>query len=230
MCSMTEEPMERPPRAGCRLDRYRQIIWDWNGTLLDDQWLALDVANAMLRRRGLPTMDRHRYREIFDFPVMTYYERAGFVFDRRDFHMIAHEFIEEFHRRIGECPLHNGVRDILDFLNRRGVRQLILSASREEDLIAAVAWHGIGDYFQGIYGLTDHLAHSKAELARSVAATFRDDRDTVVMVGDTVHDYEVAMEMGIDCILVADGHQSLDRLKATGAKVVSDLLSLADSP
>ena len=36
------------------LKKYTNIIWDWNGTLLDDAWLCVDVMNGMLKEHGLP--------------------------------------------------------------------------------------------------------------------------------------------------------------------------------
>jgi phosphoglycolate phosphatase len=51
---------------------YRHIIWDWNGTLLDDVDYSVGVMNILLRRRGLPALDRARYHVVFDFPVRDY--------------------------------------------------------------------------------------------------------------------------------------------------------------
>ena len=56
------------------MDPYTHIIWDWNGTLLDDAWLCVDVMNGMLRERRLPTRTLDQYKEVFDFPVRNYYE------------------------------------------------------------------------------------------------------------------------------------------------------------
>ena len=97
---------------------YDYIIWDWNGTLLDDLWLALEVANGMLRRRGLSEMDPNGYREIFDFPVETYYRAAGFDFSREPFPVLADEFIGEFNARVTECELHQGAREVLSAVQR----------------------------------------------------------------------------------------------------------------
>lgn len=202
---------------------YEYVIWDWNGTLLDDQWLALEVANGMLRRRGLPEMDAHRYREIFDFPVEHYYRRAGFDFSVEPFSVLADEFIGAFNARLTECPLHRGVEDILRALQGRAVTQLVLSASRETSLRDAVAHHGLDTYFAALHGLDNHLAVSKADVGRDLIARHGMEPGLAVMVGDTVHDAEVAREMGVDCILIASGHHSRARLETTGLPVYDAL-------
>jgi phosphoglycolate phosphatase len=49
------------------------------------------------------------------------------------------------------------------------------------------------------------------------------DSKEIIMVGDTVHDSEVAEAMAIDCVLVEHGHVSRKRLEKTGRKVISNL-------
>ncbi len=43
--------------------KYKYVIWDWNGTLLDDVGAALASVNDMLALRGKEPIDLVRYRE-----------------------------------------------------------------------------------------------------------------------------------------------------------------------
>ena len=66
--------------------KYDHVIWDFNGTVLDDMQVGIDSVNEMLAARGLPTLSGvTEYRAAFDFPVEDYYRRLGFDFDREDF-------------------------------------------------------------------------------------------------------------------------------------------------
>ena len=67
------------------LKNYKHIIWDWNGTLLNDLWLCLESVNAALARRGLAPLSEKRYQEEFDFPVIDFYRKIGFKFDDASF-------------------------------------------------------------------------------------------------------------------------------------------------
>ena len=58
--------------------RYKHIIWDWNGTLLDDTWLCVEGINQALIKRNLTPISEDRYREVFTFPVRDYYKKLGF--------------------------------------------------------------------------------------------------------------------------------------------------------
>lgn len=202
------------------IDRYRCVVWDWNGTLLDDLWLALEVANGMLSRRKIATMDADRYRDIFDFPVEQYYRRAGFDLEAEPFSVLADEFIGEFNRRLGECSLRSLAREVLETLAGRGTFQLILSASRLSSLIDAVELHGINGYFHKVSGLDNHFAVSKIEAGRALIASLPFPKSEIVMIGDTTHDAEVARALGLTPILVAGGHQSSARLHTVGVPVI----------
>ena len=56
--------------------KYKHIVWDWNGTLLDDRWLCIEAINIVLRSRGMPLVSNKNYRDVFCFPVIEYYEKA----------------------------------------------------------------------------------------------------------------------------------------------------------
>ena len=101
--------------------RYRHIIWDWNGTLLDDLDLCVDVMNGLLDRRSLPLLDRARYHRLFDFPVRAYYERLGFDFARDSFEELSVEFISAYDARRWECRLQPGAQTILGSLQAAGL-------------------------------------------------------------------------------------------------------------
>ena len=75
------------------LGLFRHVIWDWNGTLLDDAWLCREIMNGQLKRRGHATISRERYEEVFDFPVEGYYRKVGFRWDQETFTEAGTEFI-----------------------------------------------------------------------------------------------------------------------------------------
>ena len=95
-------------------NRERYLIWDWNGTLLDDVETCVDVMNGMLERRGLaPLKSVECYRGIFTFPVREYYKKAGLDPARESFEKLALEYISEYNRRALSCGLVPYAREIL---------------------------------------------------------------------------------------------------------------------
>lgn len=205
------------------------ILWDWNGTLLDDVALCVDALNHLLAEYGYPqryTLDS--YREIFGFPVEEYYVRAGFDFSRHPFPVLAKSFMEDYLPRSASCPLARGARQALADFDRAGLRQVILSASRVEDLERQVTERGIRGCFDRLLGLGDIYAKSKVEVGRRFFRESGFDPGRAVMIGDSVHDFEVARAMGVRCVLQCAGHQTEAALRATGAPVVPGLPEAAD--
>ena len=206
--------------------RYRHLIWDWNGTLLDDLDYSIEVMNGLLERRGLPLLDRARYHALFDFPVRNYYARLGFDPARDSFEQLSVEFISAYDARRLECRLHAGAEAILPQATAAGLSQSILSAYRQSTLEEIVAHFGLTHHFIRLNGLDNIYAHSKAELGQAWLRELALPPTEVLMVGDTLHDLEVARELGIDCILVAAGHHPATRLRAGHDRVVDSLDAL----
>lgn len=207
--------------------RYAHVIWDWNGTLLDDVDLARRVVDAMLLRRGLPGLDRARYHEIFDFPIASYYERAGFDFERDPFAALADEFHSRYGARWRGCALQGGAEETLSWLGARGVAQSVLSASQQAKLDEQVDHFRLREFFQVVSGIDDHHAGGKYAQGEALVAGLGCDPREVLLVGDTAHDFDVAAAVGVDCVLIADGHQPRARLEACGAPVLGSLAELA---
>ena len=107
---------------------YRHIVWDWNGTLLDDTWLCCEALNSMLAERNLPLVDPADYTRIFEFPVQNVYRKVGLLDDEREFERISHQFVSTYESRKSECGLHEGALELLDRLSGRGVTHSVLSA------------------------------------------------------------------------------------------------------
>lgn len=202
------------------------IIWDWNGTLLNDLDFCVSCINVLLKKRKLPLLNQKLYKDVFSFPVKDYYQAIGFDFTKEDFSIPAYEFIDIYEKNIRSCALHPSAIDVLNFFRNKGIRQFVLSAMHQNLLTETLQHNKIIDYFEDAAGLDNHYAVSKIKRGRQLLEKFQLNKTKTFIIGDTIHDYEVAHELGIKCILVADGHQSEERLRSTAAIVVSELSQL----
>ena len=208
------------------LRNYTHIIWDWNGTLLDDAWLCVDVMNGMLKERGLPLKTVSEYRELFDFPVKKYYAKLGYNFDLEPFNEVGMEFINRYNKRQGEKCLHREALQVLAHFATLGFAQSILSAREQNELILETTSLGVFSFFDHIYGSDDHYAHGKTDVGIKLVHDLAISKEKLLFIGDTRHDAEVAGEIGIDCILIPNGHHSLARLDHLGLPLISSLNEL----
>ena len=81
------------------------IIWDWNGTLLDDVGICLQSINSMLKERKIDELSRHKYKRVFTFPVIDYYRKVGFDFNQENWEKVAMEFMDRYFAKLPCCPL-----------------------------------------------------------------------------------------------------------------------------
>ncbi len=202
---------------------HSHVMWDWNGTLFDDTWLGVEVINRTLALRQMPTVSMDEYRKLFTFPVIEYYRSLGFDFEKESFEKVGTEWVLEYERRRHEAGLHKGARETLTAIREHGLTQSILSAYKQNTLSELVTYHGLDEFFLKVIGLGNHYAGSKEEIARTWMEELPYRPEEVLFVGDTVHDHEVAQAIGVDCVLIPNGHQTRERLVETGSRVVETL-------
>ncbi|MCL2019799.1 MAG: HAD hydrolase-like protein [Oscillospiraceae bacterium] len=207
------------------MKKYSHIIWDWNGTLLDDVDRCVGVINRMLSSRGLKVFANiAEYHEVFSFPVIDYYEKIGFDFEKEPFEELAVEYISLYHSQ--SCKLHKNARTVLREIQRKGIPQIILSASEINNLKSQLADTDITDCFDEILGISDIYAGSKTDIGLDFMK--RSKVKKAILIGDTEHDYQTARTLGTDCVLIANGHQSRGRLSKLGVPVLTDIIEVLD--
>jgi len=205
----------------------RHVIWDWNGTLLDDAQAGVNAVNGMLRARGLPLLDVARYRDIFGFPVRHFYEAVGFQLEREDWDAMAREFHDLFLAE-PDLRLHREATNALQHFSAAGIGQSILSASEQTILERMLTAFGVQHHFAHICGVNNLYGHSKLDLGRALLARIEVPCPQILLIGDSLHDHEVAEALGVRCLLISQGHQSHARLAQCGAPVLHCLSDLHD--
>ena len=201
------------------IEKYNHIIWDWNGTIINDVELCVDVGNNLFKRKKIPTLTVEKYKSIFTIPVKDYYIAAGFDFKKESFEKIGKEWMEEYEERKYECKLHQGVFELMKKLKNIGIEQSILSAYNQKSLNEMVKYFNIEKFLSFIIGLDNIYAASKLQLGLNLIEKIKKKHNNILMIGDTIHDFEVAKSMGIDCILFTGGHQNKEKLQSCGVPV-----------
>lgn len=205
------------------------ILWDWNGTLLDDLQLNLDIENVLLTKRGLPPLpSREFYLENFGFPIVDFYVLTGFDFQKEPYEAVADDYAAEYEKRLNDVFLFDDTAKVLDELNRRGLKQVIISATNQNVLLRQVEHFGIADKFQAIIGTQNNLGFSKVQFAVKWMQENNVIPDRALFIGDTQHDCETAKAIGCDCFLVATGHNSKNRLIKTGCETFDSLTDVLE--
>ena len=206
------------------MSKYDLVIWDWNGTLLSDVDVNVRTINILLHKRGISQIpSREAYLERFRFPVIDYYRELGFNTDVENFSDIADDYINVYNVEARDAGLYDGTREVLEAVRDMGVRQAIVSAADGGRLRCEVKSRGIDTYFTDIIGKGDNRGDGKIALGQGFVNSTGVPASKILFVGDMEHDAELAAACGCDCLLVARGHMSRERLEKLHVPVADDI-------
>jgi phosphoglycolate phosphatase-like HAD superfamily hydrolase len=217
------EPTDNQGRPGGR-GPVRHLVWDWNGTLFDDQVAVVAAVNDALARLGLPAIDADGYRTHFTRPVERFYEQvAGRAISADEWQTLDGAYHDSYLGRLDRLALAADARAALAAAETAGLGQSLLSMWRHDDLVRLVRRLGIDRFFVRVDGLrasdgggkTQHLVAHLAALELEPAA--------VVLVGDSLDDLAAARAVEAGCVLYDGGSHHRHALAASGAPVVDTL-------
>ncbi len=198
------------------------LVWDWNGTLLDDFAITVAATNATFAACAGPQVSGEQHRRQFRRPISGYYaEMLGRRVDEAEFARLDKVFHDEYHARLIDCQLS---ADAAQVLATWAGTQSLLSMWFHDQLLPYVEGFGLTGHFRRIDGLRVTTGGgSKAQhLVRHLAELGVKGSDSV-LIGDTLDDAAAAAEVGARCVLVTGGFTDMDRLLATGLPVAGSL-------
>jgi len=206
--------------------KYNHIIWDWNGTILNDVDYCRRIMNRILRKRKLPEISIEKYRDVFTFPVREYYKRLNIDISGQNWEILSHEFMNDYEKNKYLCDIFIGAKQVLSFFLEKGKSQSILSAHPQTSLTKIVTHYNLSPYFSEIIGMDNIYAESKIENGKNWIQQLGCENSEVLLIGDTLHDWEVSTAIGVDSLLIANGHQNKKALLQSNAKIINSLEEL----
>ena len=205
------------------MNRVDHVIWDWNGTLVDDTRLCVNIVNGILSEMCIPKVSLEFYRDNFSFPVRSYYEKIGLPAEEASYREVSEKFISEYRRLRRTCNLQVNARTVIMGLAEAGIGQSILSAGKLSDLTTFVGEFGLSGQVYPVTGVSNIQATGKKDVSQAHLAEVGHDPSNILLVGDTAHDEEVAIHLGVRCLLFTGGHNSVKALKGCVSDLIDDL-------
>lgn len=198
------------------------LVWDWNGTLLNDLSLVVSSTNVAFASVDGPTVTADEHRRDFCRPVSLYYAGVlGRAVDDEEFGRLDKIFHDAYRDGLTSCGL---AADAETAMRSWPGSQSLLSMWFHDELLPAVTTYGLTGLFSRIDGLRATVGgHLKAgPLAEHLAGLGIDGR-SVVMIGDSLDDADAAASVGAACVLYTGGFTDPDRLRASGLAVADTL-------
>ncbi|MFE0640363.1 HAD family hydrolase [Streptomyces sp. NPDC058877] len=202
----------------------KHLVWDWNGTLLDDIGAVIGATNAAFAELGLASITLERYRELYTVPVPKFYERLmGRLPTEEEWAVMDDVFHRHYWERAESCGLTAGAAELLAVRQASGLTQSLLSLAPHAHLVPLVQRHGIAERFVRMDGRVDTSTDGKSgHMVRHLAA-LRVPSERVVVIGDAADDAVAAAHVGARAVLYTGGSHSRASLERVGAPVVDSL-------
>lgn len=192
------------------LSAYNTVYWDWNGTLINDVDICVDITNSFLEKKGVATISKDFYLKSFTIPVIDYYKKLNIEKHGITFEEITESFVSGYIQKRHLQPLYQGSKELLNALSESNVTQVVLSAAHIDELHYQMKRHELEGLFDHISGSSDYSAGCKLERGLKLKEDFGDG----IMVGDTIHDIEIGKKMGLKTVWVSQGHQCYSLAKS----------------
>jgi phosphoglycolate phosphatase-like HAD superfamily hydrolase len=198
------------------------LVWDWNGTLLDDLHLVVTSTNEAFSSVGGRRVDPDEHRRQFRRPVAEFYaEMLGRAVDAEEFGRLDRIFHDAYRAGLTSTTL---AADAMTAIKSWEGTQSLLSMWFHHELVPAIDTYGLTGVFARVDGLrtevggdlkAGHLARHLAELGVS--------GDQTVLIGDSLDDGEAAESVGAASVLYTGGFTDPARLRASGRPVADTL-------
>ena len=179
--------------------KYRLVIWDIDGTLLNTLEGLIASYQYTLRLMSLPEKtDEEVKRFIGPSPATIFREKFGLCPEE------SQRGSDIFRARYKEHDLYKaypyeGIFDVLQTLADRGVLQAIATNKRQDYAVDIIRHFGMDAFCSPILGTNNESSLTKTQMIENCVYFWKiSDRRQVVMIGDTAGDREAAAKAGVD--------------------------------
>ena len=185
--------------------KYRSLLFDWSGTLVDDLPPTLYATNAVLAKYDVPAMGREEFRERFRLPYPEFYEEVLPGVAIADLEDAFRSAFNDSPKGVSVLP---HAREMLEWCRSHDIRCFVLSSMDEGIFYEQARAFGVVDFFEEIYaGVID-----KRERIGEILESHGLEKVKTAFLGDMVHDIATAQHGGVDSIALATGYDPVERL------------------
>ncbi|HLD45237.1 MAG TPA: HAD hydrolase-like protein [bacterium] len=185
--------------------KIHHIIFDWAGTLYDDQHPSYLTSRQVIKELSGRSLSFEQYRKHFTLPVLPFYRRYGVELS---LDKINEYFFARYQENCFKGRLFDGVLEALAYFKKQKISMSLFSTMDQKLLKLLCVRLRIHKYFTVIHGsVCDKTIELKKHFSR-----IKKIPEHVLFLGDTDHDIEAANQDGAWSGCVLNGYQHKARL------------------
>ena len=192
---------------------FKNFIFDWSGTLVDDLGPVLDSTNKVFNHFGKPSFTREKFCSEFSLPFKNFYERFLPDISMPELEILYTKFFNESEEKV---KLLEGSRDLLDVFKKSKINTYLLSSIQKQHFENQAAELGLLNMFNRVY--TEAL-DKRDWISKLLKDNFLKKEETV-FIGDMQHDIETAQFAGVYSVAVLTGYNSREMLEESSPDLI----------
>ncbi len=201
---------------------YKLAIFDFDGTLVDSAPGIVDVMRDVVAELGLSNDLLEQWSQLVGIPLLRQFEILFPDHSAEAHEDLANQYRAKYDGRVLDiCPLFPGLKDMLHTLRSNEIKITIATSKRAHLVKVVVDHHKLDHYFEMIVGAQD-VSHHKPH-PESVHLTMKHlnmDPASVVVIGDSTFDLDMAKNAGVDAIGVTTGIHTRELLQKSSPRHV----------
>ncbi len=186
---------------------FKNLIFDWSGTLVDDLGPVIEATNAVLGKYEIAPLDRESFRRAFRLPYREFYAE---LLPEVSLEELEAQFRPAFDAAITPVTVLPHAREKLEWCSALGIRAFVLTSMDTLAFEHQMDDFGLRHHFEATYS----SVLDKREIIHQILETHGLDPSETAFVGDMTHDVETARHGGISSIAVLTGYNHAEILAA----------------
>ncbi|MGE4125988.1 MAG: HAD-IA family hydrolase [Pusillimonas sp.] len=202
------------------MKHYDAVIFDWDGTLMDSTGTIVTSIQMACADLGLPVPDRQRASWVIGLSLESALYHVAPDLQADDLEHFVARYKHHFFQRDQEMPLFDGVPPLLHVLREQRVKLAVATGKGRVGLDRVLATSQLGGYFDMTRCADESHGKPHPGMLHDIMGQLGLDPESVLMVGDTTHDVQMAHNAGVDSIAVSYGAHDVPTLQESNPTVL----------
>lgn len=201
------------------------VVWDWNGTLLDDLDQVVTAVNRTLGALGESPISVATYGAHYQRPVRRFYESLfGRPVPDDEWRLIDELFHVAYRSQLRSVTLAPDAEEALEAVAEAGHTQSLLSMLLHDDLIDMAAAFGVDRFMRRVDGLRGARGVQKQQSLEHHLDALGLQSHNVLIIGDALDDVAAAHSAGTRCVMYDRGTFPRAQVEGAGVPTASTLM------
>ena len=195
-------------------ERFDLIVFDWDGTLMDSAGAIVRAMQAATRDLGLAEIPEERARYVIGLGLGDALRHAVPDLDEASYPRMVERYRHHYLSSDHELTLFDGVAEMIDALAARGHLLAVATGKSRLGLDRALGHSGLGAYFHATRCADECFSKPHPAMLEELMDELGAVPERTLMIGDTTHDLQMAVNAGCASVGVSYGAHEPDAFHA----------------